>query len=167
VHQPAIAVRRSGYQRVDQRRGRGRPPARQQRFGSVGNQDGGPPRGLQAGLPGGSERAQRHLGGACELGQLEQRIAFVRGQPHQGTDVVRGPRRGPPPLKDRETLLDLPVPERVRGDSGQHAGNQSGGAGRLGDLQRAVQRGQDILTPPPGGPQEYVGVIEPRLGLIG
>ena len=167
VHQPAIAVRRPGDQRVDQRRGLGRAPAGQQRFRSVRSQDGGPPRGLQAGLPGGSKGAQRHLGGTRELGQLEQRVAFVRGQPHQGAGVVRGPGQGPPPPQDRETFLDLPAPELARGDPGQHARNQSRGAGRFGDLQRPVQRGEGAIGPSPGGPQEHVGVIEPRLGLIG
>ena len=102
-----------------------------------------------------------------EPGQLEHRVAFVHGQPQQSPGIVRSPGQGPPPVQEREPFLGLPAPERVQGEAGQGAGNQGRRTGGLGDLQRPVQRGQDVLPPSLGGPQENMGIVEPRLGVLG
>jgi len=50
-------------------------------------------------------------------------------------------------------------------EAGQDAGNQGHGTDRFGDLQCPLER--EGLTPSLGGPQEDVGVVEPRLGVLG
>ena len=102
----------------------------------------------QAGLAGHVQAAQRHLGGVVELGQLEQRVAFDDGQPHQGRAVPCRLGQRLPPLQEGEPLLDLPAHERVVREAGQDAGDQRGGAGRFGDLQRPVQREALVFSRP-------------------
>ena len=77
--------------------------------------------GLQAGLPGVVKTARRHIGGALEPRELEQRIAFVPGQPHQCRAVPCGPGECPPPLQGGEPVLDLLAQERDACDHGQDA----------------------------------------------
>ena len=138
VHRPVIAVRAARRQRVDQRRGLGRAPAGQQRLGCVGGQDGDRHEACQAGLAGRpAARCSATSAAFWNLASLEQRVAFVHGQPHQGRAVPGGLGQGPRPVEEGESLLDLPAQERVVSrEAGQDAGDQGRGAGRFGDLQR-------------------------------
>ena len=122
--------------------------------------------GLQARLAGGPQAAQRHLGSVIEPPQLQQRVAFVHGQPQQGGASPEAWAKSPSPVKDGESLLDLPANERELCE----AARMRGSGGRRRPLRRSPARDSARCGRPPAGPRmdhESLAVIQPGLGVVG
>jgi len=166
LRQPVIPAGRHDGQRVDQRRRLPGTPQGEQSLGCVSSQCGRRIPGFQARLPGGFESARRYLGGALELRQLEQRVAFVGGQPHQGRGVAGGTGGRPPSLQGGEPVVDLPAHEGLVGERRHGAGDQRRGAGRFGCLKRLVQHGEVGRKPLLDVLHEEGGVVEQGVGVI-
>ena len=154
VHQPVIAVWRPGGQRVDQRRGLGRAPAASSASAALAARKVTPHEAPRPACRAGSRPPSATSAASWNLASLSSASLSFTASHNRVLAIVRSPGQGPPPVQEREPLLGLPAPERVQGEAGQDAGNQGRRTGRLGDLQRPVQRGQDVLPPSLGGPQE-------------
>ena len=139
MNTPVVAVRWPGDQRVDQFRCLRRAPTGEQRLRCIGGQDSGPDPVVQASLAGGLKAGQRHIRGIIESPEPQQSVTFAYIQVQQGGAVPGGLGQCPSPVKDGESLVDLPARERLKSLPWQEAGDQRRGTGRFGDLHRAIK----------------------------
>ena len=151
MHQPVIAVGRPGGQRVDQRRRLGRAPAGEQRLGCVGSQRRGH-RSMRPGRSGGRPagraarpRQRRRTSPVCTRTSLSVMASHSRACP----PVRPGPKPAPGEGVANPSST-CPRRNAWTCEARQAAGDHGGGAGCLGDLQRAVHGREAGLQPPLG-----------------